>query len=83
VKWELGKALSLPIRDDKKEWILSKNLKRLTGLKQTEASSLSIKKRYHLLEIAPENPILSLRLKTERTGMKGVSAKGRKNLIRC
>jgi hypothetical protein len=32
MKWELEKALSLPIGDDKKEWILSKNLKRLTGL---------------------------------------------------
>ena len=29
-----------------------------------------------LFEIAPENPVLW-------TGMKGVSAKGRKNLIRC
>jgi predicted TIM-barrel fold metal-dependent hydrolase len=29
MKWELGKILSLPIGDDKKEWILSKNLKRL------------------------------------------------------
>ncbi len=29
-----------------------------------------------LLEIAPENPVLW-------TGMKGVSAKGRENLIRC
>ena len=31
MKWELEKVLSLPIGDDKKEWILSKNLKRLTG----------------------------------------------------
>jgi predicted TIM-barrel fold metal-dependent hydrolase len=31
MKWELEKVLSLPIRDDKKEWILSKNLLRLTG----------------------------------------------------
>jgi hypothetical protein len=27
----MEKILSLPIRDEKKEWILSKNLKRLTG----------------------------------------------------
>ncbi len=32
MKWELEKILSLPIGDDKKEWMLSKNLKRLTGL---------------------------------------------------
>ena len=32
MKRELEKVLSLPIGDDKKEWILSKNLKRLTGL---------------------------------------------------
>jgi len=32
VKWELEKVLSLLIVDDKKEWILSKNLKKLTGL---------------------------------------------------
>ena len=32
MKWELDKVLSLPIKDDKKEWILSKNLKRLIGL---------------------------------------------------
>jgi predicted TIM-barrel fold metal-dependent hydrolase len=32
MKWELEKVLSLPISDDKKEWILSKNLKRLTGM---------------------------------------------------
>jgi predicted TIM-barrel fold metal-dependent hydrolase len=32
MKWELEKVLSLPIGDDKKEWILSKNLKRLIGL---------------------------------------------------
>ena len=34
MKWELEKVLSLTIGDDKKEWILSKNLKRLTGLSQ-------------------------------------------------
>jgi len=33
MKWELEKVLSLPIGDDKKEWIFSKNLKRLIGLK--------------------------------------------------
>jgi len=32
MKWELEKILSLPIGDDKKEWILGKNLKRLIGL---------------------------------------------------
>ncbi len=32
MKWELEKVLSLPVGDDKKEWILSKNLKRLIGL---------------------------------------------------
>jgi hypothetical protein len=32
------------------------------------------------IKITPENPVLSLRLETEWTGMKGVSAKGRKNL---
>ena len=32
MKWELEKVLSLPIGDDKREWVLSKNLKRLTGL---------------------------------------------------
>jgi uncharacterized protein len=32
MKWELEKVLSLPIGDDKKEWILGKNLKRLIGL---------------------------------------------------
>jgi predicted TIM-barrel fold metal-dependent hydrolase len=32
MKWELEKVLSLPIGDDKKEGILSKNLKRLIGL---------------------------------------------------
>jgi predicted TIM-barrel fold metal-dependent hydrolase len=32
MKSELEKVLSLPIGDDKKEWVLSKNLKRLTGL---------------------------------------------------
>jgi predicted TIM-barrel fold metal-dependent hydrolase len=34
MKWELEKVLSLPIGDDKKELILSKNLRRLIGLKQ-------------------------------------------------
>src|SRR4030043_1441380 len=33
MKGELGKVLSLPIGDDKKERILSKNLKKLIGLK--------------------------------------------------
>ncbi len=33
MKWELEKVLSLPIGDDEKESILSKNLKRLIGLK--------------------------------------------------
>jgi len=33
MKSELEKIFSLPIRDDKKEWILSKNLKSLIGLK--------------------------------------------------
>jgi predicted TIM-barrel fold metal-dependent hydrolase len=32
MKWELEKILSLRIHDDKKEWILSKNLKRIIGL---------------------------------------------------
>jgi hypothetical protein len=32
MKWDLGKILSLPIGDEKKEWILSKNLKRRVGL---------------------------------------------------
>jgi len=32
MKWELEKVLSLPVGDDKKEWILSKNLRRLIGL---------------------------------------------------
>jgi predicted TIM-barrel fold metal-dependent hydrolase len=32
MKWELEKILSLPIGEDKKEWILSKNLKRLIRL---------------------------------------------------
>jgi predicted TIM-barrel fold metal-dependent hydrolase len=32
MKWELEKVLSLPIGDDKKELILSKNLRRLIGL---------------------------------------------------
>jgi len=31
MKWELEKILSLPISDDKKKWILCKNLKRLIG----------------------------------------------------
>jgi len=31
MKWELEKVLSLRIGDDKKEWIVYKNLKRLTG----------------------------------------------------
>jgi predicted TIM-barrel fold metal-dependent hydrolase len=31
MKWELEKVLSLPIGDDRKEWILSRNLKRLIG----------------------------------------------------
>ncbi len=34
MKQELEKVLSLRIEEDKKEWILSKNLKRLTGLEQ-------------------------------------------------
>ena len=34
MKLELEKVLSLHIEEDKKEWILSKNLKRLTGLEQ-------------------------------------------------
>ena len=34
MKWELEKVLSLPIGDDKKELILSKNLRRLIGLEQ-------------------------------------------------
>jgi len=32
MKWELEKVLSLPIVHEKKEWVLSKNLKRLIGL---------------------------------------------------
>jgi hypothetical protein len=32
MKWELEKVLSLPIGDDKKEWTLSKNLKKLIRL---------------------------------------------------
>ena len=32
MKWELEKVLSLPVGDEKKEWILSKNSKRLIGL---------------------------------------------------
>ena len=32
MKWGLEKVLSLPIGDDKREWILSKNLKRLIRL---------------------------------------------------
>jgi hypothetical protein len=31
MKWELEKVLFLPMRDEKKEWIFSKNLKRLIG----------------------------------------------------
>ncbi len=34
MKWELEKVLSLPIQEDKKGWILSKNLTRLIGLEQ-------------------------------------------------
>jgi len=37
MKSELENVLSLPIGDDKKEWILSKNLLRLTGLKLRKA----------------------------------------------
>jgi uncharacterized protein len=33
MKWELEKVLSLPIGDDKKDWILSNNLKSLIGTK--------------------------------------------------
>jgi uncharacterized protein len=33
MEWEVEKVLSLPIEDDKKEWIFYKNLKRLIGLK--------------------------------------------------
>ena len=33
MKWELKKVLSLSIADDKKEWIFSKNLKKLIRLK--------------------------------------------------
>jgi len=33
MKWELEKVPSLLIGDDKKEWILSKNLKRLIGMR--------------------------------------------------
>jgi len=32
MKWELEKILSLQIGDEKKEWILSKNLNRRVGL---------------------------------------------------
>jgi hypothetical protein len=32
MKWGLEGVLSLPIGDEKKEWILSKNLKRLIRL---------------------------------------------------
>ena len=32
MRWELEKVLSLPIGDDKKEWVLSRNLKGLIGL---------------------------------------------------
>ena len=35
MKWELEKVLSLPIGDDKKEWIFSRNLKGLIGLAGT------------------------------------------------
>jgi hypothetical protein len=31
MKWELGKIFSLPMAGEKKEWIFSKNLKRLIG----------------------------------------------------
>jgi hypothetical protein len=31
MKWKSEKVLSLPIGDEKKEWILSKNLRRLIG----------------------------------------------------
>lgn len=31
MKWELEKILSLPIGNDEKDWILSKNLKGLIG----------------------------------------------------
>ena len=43
MKWELEKVLSLGIGDDKKEWILSKNLKRLIGLTQTGGGANSPK----------------------------------------
>jgi predicted TIM-barrel fold metal-dependent hydrolase len=33
MKWELEKILSLPISEEKRDWILSKNLKRLVKLK--------------------------------------------------
>jgi hypothetical protein len=32
MKWESEKVLSLPIGDEKKEWVLSRNLKRLIEL---------------------------------------------------
>jgi len=32
MKWGLERVLSLPIGDERKEWILSKNLKRLIRL---------------------------------------------------
>jgi len=32
MKWELEKVLSLPIGDDKKEWIFYKNIKKLIRL---------------------------------------------------
>ena len=32
MEWELEKVLSLAIGDDKKEWVLSKNLRKLIGL---------------------------------------------------
>jgi PIN domain nuclease of toxin-antitoxin system len=35
---------------------------------------------WEITKITPENPVLSLRLETEWTGMKGVSAEGRKKL---
>jgi len=33
MKWELEKFFPLPIGDDEKEWKLSRNLRRLIGLK--------------------------------------------------
>jgi predicted TIM-barrel fold metal-dependent hydrolase len=32
MEWELEEILSLPIGDEKKDWILSENLRRLVGL---------------------------------------------------